>query len=46
MPALALVGLVTHSTGWTRALGAVSLVLAASLLALAVLSERADQPRV
>ena len=45
MPVLALVGLVVHHAGWTRALGAASLVLAASLLALAAMSERYERPR-
>jgi hypothetical protein len=45
MPLLALVVLVTHATGWTRALGVTSLVLAASTLALAAMSEQADHYR-
>jgi len=45
LPVLAVVGLATHGAVWTRALGATSLVLAASLLALAAVSEHARRPR-
>jgi len=45
LPVLALVGLITHRTAWNQVLGAVSLLLAAALLALAAVSEHADHPR-
>ena len=44
MPVLALVALTTRASGWTRCLGVTSLVLAASILTLAVMSERSEHP--